>query len=85
MSLFLKFIDYSSILSIVAATNIYARNSLRLAQQHQQKWTDLTPEEFLLWLGLLLYMGLHIEKCRRAYWSVSTHNLERFMSYNRWE
>ena len=85
MALFLKFLDYSSILSIVAATNVYAQSFMGPTQQHARDWDDLTPEEFLLWLGLLLYMGLHIEKCRRAYWSVSTHNLGRFMKRNRWE
>ena len=85
MSLFLKFIDYSSILAIMAAINIYAQSFMGPAQEHARDWHNLSLEEFLLFIGLLLYMGLYIEPSKRAYWNVSTHNLGRFMNLNRWE
>jgi hypothetical protein len=47
--------------------------------KNTRKWHDVTRQKILRYIGLLFYMGRHIEPDRESYWKNSAlgHNLGR--------
>src|SRR5450755_4160905 len=56
---------------IVRATNSYAGRVDTTKTPDTRPWTDTAAWEIWRYIGLLLYMGVHIEKRRELYWSDS--------------
>lgn len=92
MQLFICFLGgMQSLIMICEATNVYAEQ--QVTKQNSCKkprpWVPLSPTELITWLGGLIYMGIHKESNREAFWnrsfSESTHNLGRWMSETRWD
>jgi len=86
LNTFLSLVGEPALKIIVDSTNSYARHHrFQPLQQGVRRWHNLTRNELLQWIGLLFYMGRHIEPPRADYWSVSSHNLGQYMGKTRWE
>ena len=88
IELFLRFFDPQSLLVIMQSTNTRAAQVLaRHAKSSSmgREWHPVSVGELLRWLGILIYIGLHIEKCRSDYWRSFGHELGRYMGKNRWD
>ena len=91
IELFIRFFDPQSLSVIVQSTNTRAvqvlarRAESSTAKPQYREWHSVSVGELLRWLGILLYMGLHTEKCRSDYWRSTSHELGRYMGKNRWE
>ena len=84
LSIFMLFFSWACVDCIVENTNSYASNwRPRPLQKYARKWLDLTRHELLRYIGLLFYMGRHSEPSRELYWKISSHNLGRYMSRDR--
>jgi hypothetical protein len=83
---FLSLLGEPALKLIVDNTNSYARHyRLGPLQQGVRLWHNTTRNELLCWIGLLFYMGRHIERERSEYWTVSSHNIGRYMGKSRWD
>ncbi|KAK4067110.1 uncharacterized protein Triagg1_7838 [Trichoderma aggressivum f. europaeum] len=56
------------------------------------KWSPVSVDEIYLWIGILIYMGIHKEINIRDYWKLSSartsrpnHDFIRFMSHERFQ
>jgi hypothetical protein len=82
---FQKFIDIQIIQLVVENTNSYAarhRESNSLPQT--RRWKPTTNGEIYRYIGVWLYMSMHHEALRQAYWS-QTHQLGRYLPLQRFE
>ena len=93
VALFLRFLGAESLTAIVNATNTYAEREYAKLKENVYRprpWRPLSRGEFLQWLGILFYMGRHIEKCRQDYWRNSIFpihktrwdQIHRFLAFN---
>jgi Transposase IS4 len=72
--------------TIVNATNSYAENARETMDEfgHARSWEPVNSTDIWRYIGCLIYMGLHIEKQREAYWAGS-HCLNESLSLKRFE
>jgi hypothetical protein len=90
VDLFIKFLGQESLHALTNGTNARAARKMTIHGPDYpaiRRWHPTTVGEMLRWLGLLLFMGLHIEKKREEYWQLSTangHGLGQHMGENRW-
>ena len=83
INIFLRLFGWISLSILVEQTNERAAREMADAKKDASSprpWWLVLRGEMLRWLGILFYMGRHIEKCRSVYWNLSTHNLGRFMT-----
>ena len=90
LSLFQLFFTEEWIDQLVTHSNIPAEGPLQEhSREHQWRHNPLTHAELWLFLGCLIYMGLHVEHSIRQYWSTSdsepAHTLPRYLSLRRFE
>jgi Transposase IS4 len=72
LSQFLYFFPMHCVDCIVENTNSYASHwRPQPLQKYTRKWHDVTRQEILRYIGLLFYMGRHIEHDRESYWKNS--------------
>ena len=89
IELFIRFFDPQSLFAIMQSTNTRAARVLtRHAESSTTKlqyceWHPVLAGELLRWLEILIYMGLHVEKCRSDYWRSPSHELGRYIGKNR--
>jgi len=81
--------------TITTNSNRYANiQRLRIPQEKAREWTDLLIEELYVFLGTIIYMGVHEEPAIEMYWNtdfnkgplhtISTHiSLRRFQQIKR--
>ena len=85
---FQLFLTHEIIDIIVANTNSYADNDREVADSRNttisRPWRPTRASEMWRYIGALIYMGLHIELEREAYWHDS-HKLGAFLSKTRFE
>jgi hypothetical protein len=56
--------------TITANTNRYASiQKLHVLQERAQEWTDLLVEELYVFLGVIIYIGIHKEPQIEIYWN----------------
>ncbi|MCW7072271.1 MAG: transposase [Methanophagales archaeon] len=95
LSLFQHFIPISLIEEWVRYTNQGSRAGPvgpDLPHARRQNWTDTTVEEVYIWIGTLIYMGIHPEKRYQDYWKTPSpgelrpsHPVSQFMPYDRFQ
>ena len=88
IDLFMRLLGWTSLSTLVEQTNERAAREMVHAKREAsspRSWWPVLRGEMLQWLGILFYIGRHIEKCRAVYWNLSTHNLGRFMTEQRWD
>ena len=91
IELFIRFFDPQSLFAIMQSTNTRAARVLAshaessTMRPQYREWHSVSVGELLRWLGILIYMGLYIEKCRSDYWRSPGHELGRYIGKNRWE
>jgi hypothetical protein len=70
----------------VVNTNAYAIRRMREENfSTPRRWKPTTVNEIYHYIAIWLYMGLHPEIERRAFWSLETHKLSQFMSLLRFK
>ena len=95
LSLFQQFIPISLVKDWVRYTN-HGRKAgpigPDLPHARRQDWTDTTIEEVYIWIGTLIYMGIHSEKKYQDYWKTTTpgkfrpsHPISQYIPYNRFQ
>ena len=88
IDLFLRLFGWISLSTLVEQTNKRAAREMANAKceaSSPRPWWPILRGEMLRWIGILFYMGRHKEECRTVYWNLSTHNLGRFMTEQRWD
>jgi Transposase IS4 len=57
---------------LVASTNKFGRNQSQIGPRCKRalEWTDITIGELYAYLGILIYMSLHIENRTSDYWAI---------------
>jgi Transposase IS4 len=66
---FSLFFTYDLLQTITTNTNRYANiRRLQVAQERAREWTDLLVEELYVFLGAIIYMGVHEEPQIEMYW-----------------
>jgi hypothetical protein len=89
-SLFTLFFTDSVIDRIVQCTNINAE-SVRADPDNECPWKPVTSSEILAYLGILIYMGIHIAPHIDNYWNIDGepgpvhHSILNTMSEARWK
>ncbi len=55
---------------ITTNTNRYANiQRLRVPQERAREWTDISVEELYVFIGTIIYMGVHDEPRKEMYWN----------------
>lgn len=94
--LFQAFVPISLVQLWVEYTNEHVeflqRESKPTFQARLQSWVPTTVAEVYLWLGILIYMGIHKEIRLEDHWKaptleshLPTHSIIKFMTFNRFE
>jgi hypothetical protein len=77
--------------TITTNTNRYANiQRLQVAQERAREWTDLLVEELYVFLGVIIYMGVHEEPQVEMYWNTNfntgpLHSIPNHISLCRFE
>lgn len=77
--------------TISANTNRYATiQKLQVPQEKAREWRDLVEEELYVFLGAIIYMGVHEEPQVEMYWNTDfnkgpLHSIPNHISLNRFE
>ncbi|KAG6996460.1 PiggyBac transposable element-derived protein 4 [Fusarium oxysporum f. sp. conglutinans] len=86
LQLFQLFVPVSLVESWVEYTNNW------VASLHESGWTRLKVSDVYIWLGILIYIGLHKETRIEDYWKTSllgdqrpTYSIIKFMTYNKFQ
>jgi hypothetical protein len=67
---FTLFFTYNLFQTITTNTNRYASiQRLRVAQERAREWTNLLVEELYVFIGAIIYMGVHEEPQIPMYWN----------------
>jgi hypothetical protein len=88
---FSLFFTYDLFQTITKHTNRYASiRKLRIAQERAREWTDLLVEELYVFIGAIIYMGVHIEPQVELYWNTDfskgpLHTISTHISLCRFE
>ncbi|CAG8443034.1 11896_t:CDS:2 [Dentiscutata heterogama] len=81
LSLFQLFFTDEQLHLIVKNSNIY---ELVKSRESGQVWTPLTLSELKVWLGLIIYMGVHHINAIEDLWNqdnkIANHEIKRFIS-----
>ncbi|KAM5529290.1 hypothetical protein FOXYSP1_17134 [Fusarium oxysporum f. sp. phaseoli] len=103
LQLFQLFVPVSLVESWVEYTNNWVaslhESGVIDSQNHElkdgsrlQKWTRLKVSDVYIWLGILIYIGLHKETRIEDYWKTSllgdqrpTYSIIKFMTYNKFQ
>jgi Transposase IS4 len=71
IALFDLFFSPEQLAIIVASTNRYGLDQARLnSSKKTSNWTDISTGELYAYLGILIYIALHIENQTKDYWSI---------------
>lgn len=75
---------------IAKHTNEYAAEKRLQADPEARKWELLSPDEFKVFLGIIIYMGIHKEPQTSQYWNSDfnkgpLHPISSNISLTRWE
>jgi hypothetical protein len=90
-SIFNLFFTWPVLEYIVQNTNKNERRPKKEGQPNARalRWYELTVEELMIYLGIVIYMGLHHENRIASYWSQASntpnHPITQYMARNRWE
>ncbi|KAF8847383.1 hypothetical protein BDZ45DRAFT_330196 [Acephala macrosclerotiorum] len=77
--------------TITTNTNRYASiQQLRVAQERAREWTNLLVEELYVFIGTIIYMGVHEEPAVEMYWNTDfnkgpLHSISSHISLCRFE
>jgi hypothetical protein len=88
---FSLFFTHDLLQTITINTNRYANiRRLQVAQERAREWTDLLVEELYVFLGAIIYMGVHKEPQIGMYWNTSfnkgpLHTISNHISLHRFE
>ena len=88
---FSLFFTYDVFQTITTNTNRYANiQRLQVAQERAREWTDLLVEELYVFLGTIIYMGVHEEPQIEMYWNTDfnkgpIHSISSHISLCRFE
>jgi len=86
---FSLFFTHDLFQTITINTNRYANiQRLQVAQERAREWTDLLVEELYVFLGAIIYMGVHEEPQIGMYWNTDfnkgpLHSIPNHISLNR--
>ena len=88
---FSLFFTHDLLQTITTNTNRYANlHRLQVAQERAREWTDLLVEELYVFLGVIIYMGVHKEPDIKTYWNTDfnmgpLHTISNHISLCRFE
>jgi hypothetical protein len=88
---FSLFFTHDLFRTITTNTNRYASiQRLRVPQERAREWTDLLVEELYVFLGAIIYMGVHEEPAIEMYWNTDfnkgpLHTISSHISLHRFE
>jgi hypothetical protein len=88
---FSLFFTYDILCTITTNTNRYANlQSIHVRQEKAREWTDLLVEELYVFLGAIIYMGVHGEPAIEMYWNANfergpVHTISTHISLCRFE
>jgi transposase IS4-like protein len=77
--------------TITTNTNRYASlQQFRVAQERAREWTNLLVEEFYIFIGSIIYMGVHDAPQTKIYWNMDfnkgpLHTISAHISLSRFE
>jgi hypothetical protein len=77
--------------TITTNTNRYASlQRLHISEESVREWSDLLLEELYVFLGVIIYMGVHEEPRIEMYWNTDfnkgpLHSISNHMSLNRFQ
>ena len=68
---FSLFFSHDLFRTITTNTNRYAsKQRLHIAEERAREWTDLVVEELYVFVGIMIYMGVHNEPQIEMYWNI---------------
>jgi hypothetical protein len=76
--------------TITTNTNQYANIQRLKSEETAREWTNLLVEELYVFLGVIIYMGVHEEPQTPMYWNTDfskgpLHSISNHILYNRFE
>jgi hypothetical protein len=74
---------------IARNTNTYAATQRMQKDERQREWRDIIHEDIMVFIGVVIYMGVHLEADISSYWSTQptapTHILSSYISLRRYK